>query len=465
MLNIYITRATARVFVNAILCAIALTNPVQALTLADAIDQALHNNPTYLAAQANADASRARSSQAFARLMPQISASANTNENRRNYSLLNAQGNTLPEHYNSYGIQLNLTQPLLHAEKYLALNQADLLVNQAEYQLAEARNELLIRLAQAWLDIRQARDIVTVADSKFQTSQQEFDLTRRATEKGVMSMAELEAAQAKRDQALSEQINSQTEYSLKLAVLEQIIGQSDAPSNAILSNHFSLLNPDQSTPEQWIFQAENDSPTILAARRALDAANQEVSKQRAGHLPTLDMVASYNNAAQGSGLIGGQAGFSNIVNSVGLQLNVPLFSGGEQSAKVSEALAMRDKANYELEATRRNTYLKIRQAWLNWKSSYARVQSGKQSIKSAIIALKSVEAQRAHGLKADLDVLQAQQQRDEVLRDMNKARNDVILNCLKLSAETGQLTGGDLLSMEDKDSAVIPDNGLSSVAN
>jgi outer membrane protein len=452
MLNYpYARHATARVFVNAILCAMALTNPVQALTLADAIERALHNDPTYLAAQANAGASRARSSQAFARLMPQISASANTNENRRDYSLLNTQGNSIPEHYNSHGIQLSLTQPLLHAEKHLALNQADLLVNQADYQLAEAKNELLIRLAQAWLDIRQARDIVTAADSRLQTSQKELDLARRATEKGVMSMTEFEDAQAKHDQAQSEQVTAQTEHSLKLAVLEQIIGQNDAPSNAVFSNRFSSLNPDQSTPEQWIAQAENGSPTMLAARRALEAANQEVSKQRAGHLPTLDLIASYNNAAQGSGLIGGQAGFSNTVNSVGVQLNIPLFSGGEQNAKVSESLAMRDKASYELEATRRTTHLKIKQAWLTLKSSRARQQSGQQAAKSASIALKSAEAQRAHGLKADLDVLLAQQQRDEVLRDMNKARNDSILNFLRLKAEAGQLTGSDVLGMEGKD--------------
>ncbi|MFA6971702.1 MAG: TolC family outer membrane protein [Gallionella sp.] len=439
----------------------AWTNPAHALTLVDAIEQALHNDPTYLAAQANADASRARSSQAFARLMPQLTASANTNDNRRDYFILSNRGNTLPERYNSHGTQVNFTQPLLHAEKYFALNQAGLLVNQADYQFAAAEKDLLMRFAQAWLDIRQARDVVTAADSRLQASQKEFDLARRALEKGVMSVAELEAAQAKRDQAQSEQVTAQTEHSLKLAVLEQIIGSSDTPVSSVLSNRFSSLEPDQSTPEQWIAQAENGSPSILAARRALDAAHQEVSRQRAGHLPTLDLIASYNNATQGYGLTGGQAGFRSTVNSVGVQLNLPLFSGGEQNAKVSEALAMRDKASYELEATRRTTHLKIKQAWLTLKSSQARQQSGKQSVKSASIALKSAEAQRAHGLKADLDVLQARQQRDEVLRDWNKARNDAVLNYLKLLAETGQLTGLDVLGMERKDSSVLPDEGLS----
>lgn len=434
------------------ICVVAWINPAHALTLAEAIEQALHNDPTYLSAQANVAANRARSSQALGRLLPQITASANTNDNRRDYALLNNRGNTTTEHYNSHGVQVNLTQSLLHAEKYFALNQADLLVDQADYQLAAAKQDLLIRLVQAWLDIRQAHDAVSASDSKLAAGQKALDLARRALEKGVMSLTELEDAKARCDQAQSELVTAQTEYDFKLAVLEQIIGKevraTDIPAGTALSDRYASLDPEQRAVGHWIAQAENGSPTILAARRALDAANEEVSKQRAGHLPTLDMVASYNNATQGSGLTGGQAGFRNTVNSVGVQLNVPLFSGGEQNAKVGEALAMRDKARYELEAARRSTHLKIRQAWLAWKSSHARQQYGRQAVKSANLALKSAESQRAHGLKADLDVLQARQQRDEVMRDLNKANSDLLLNYLRLGAETGQLSENDLSDIE-----------------
>jgi len=435
-----------------LICAAAWINPAHALTLTEAIEQALHNDPTYLAAQANVAANRARSSQAFGRLLPQIIASANTNDNRRDYALLNNRGNTTTERYNSHGVQVNLTQPLLHAEKYFALNQADLLVNQADYQLLAAEQDLLIRLVQAWLDIRQARNAVLASDSKLAAGQKELDVSQRALEKGVMSRTELEDAKARRDQAQSEQVTAQTEYDFKLAMLEQIIGHevraTDIPASTALPERYAALNPEQRAAQQWIAQAENSSPAILAARRALDAADEEVSKQRAGHLPTLDMVASYNNATQGSGLTGGQTGFRNTVNSVGVQLNVPLFSGGEQNAKVSESLAMRDKARYELEATRRNTHLKIKQAWLAWKASHAHQQYGRQAVKSAILALKSAESQRAHGLKADLDVLHARQQRDEVMRDLNKANSDILLNYLRLNAETGQLSENDLSDIE-----------------
>lgn len=437
-----------------LICAVIWTNTVYALTLADAIEQALRNDPIYLAAQAGAEASRARSSQAFARLMPQLTASASTNANRRDYTLQNSRIKSVPESYNSHSTQVSLTQPLFHAEKYRAFSQADLLASQAEYQMLVAEKDLLMRLAQAWLDIRQAGDVVLASESKLQTSRKEVDLARRASTQGVMSITELESALTRYDQAESERVAAQTEQLYKLALLEQIIGQDASarivPSHAWLSDRFPSLIPEQHAVEHWLALAENNSPTLLVARLARDAANEEVSKQRAGHLPTLDMVASYNNATQGSGLTGGQAGFHNIVNSVGVQLNVPLFSGGEQNAKVGEALALRDKASYELEAAKRSVQLKIKQAWLAWKSSFARQRFGDQAVNAAINALKSADAQRMHGLKADLDVLQAQQQLEEARRDMNKARNDCIINFLKLKAEVGELAKDDVLGIEGK---------------
>ncbi len=441
-----------RFILLALLC--AGWHDAQAMTLNEAIGLALRGDPSYLATQANADAVRARSSQAFGRLLPQLSASANSNMNRRDYAVLNTN-NTLVERYNSHGAQLNLSQTLLNAEKYFAYSQADFLVNQADFQLAAAEKNMLLRLAEVWLGISQAQDVVSASSSKLQASRKESELAQRGQEKGLMSMAELEAAQARYQQAQAEQVSAQAELSMKLAALEQIVGMTDTPSRTVLVGPLAALDPAHSTLEQWLTQTEIGSPAILAAKRALDAATAEVSKQRSGHLPTVDLVASRNQSVQHSGITGGQAGFSSAISSVGVQLNMPLFSGGEQTAKISEALAMRDKASYELEAALRNARLNVKQAWLVWKASHARQQSGKQAARSAVIALKSAEAQRAHGLKADVDVLQAQQQHDEVLRDWNKARNETILSYLKLRAEIGQLTGSDVAEMERKDEAVL----------
>ncbi|MDD4958925.1 MAG: TolC family outer membrane protein [Gallionella sp.] len=416
-----------------------------ALTLAEAIALAQRNDPTYLASQSNVQVNRARADQAFARRLPQLTASFNSNSNQRDYTALGNRPNPVSERYNSRATQINLTQPLLHVEKAISQHQADTQVSQAEYQQLAAEKNLLLRLAQAWLETLHAQTAILASDSKVRASQQEMELSQKATDKGVMSITERETAQMRHAQALAEQTAAQNEYELKLSTLEQIIGTDERPNDSALSDRLLALAP---TPlADWLAQAEQNNPTVLAAQRALEVAEQEVHKQHAGHLPTLDLVASRSQSTQGSGITGGGAGFRSNIDSIGVQLNIPLYSGGEQNAKIGEAHALRDKARYELEAARRTTRLNIKQAWHNWQSAHARQQSGKQTLQATEFALQAATAQRTHGLKADLDVLQAQQQRAEAQRDWHKARTEILLAYLKLKAETGELTDEDVVGM------------------
>jgi outer membrane protein len=183
--------------------------------------------------------------------------------------------------------------------------------------------------------------------------------------------------------------------------------------------------------------------------RGLDAANEEIRKQRAGHEPTLDLVASYGNSAQGAGIVGGgQLGFDTRLSTVGLQLNMPLYAGGGQSAKVREAYALRDKATQELEAARRSARLNTKQSWFTWRASQVRETSAKQAVQSARLALNGAQSARERGVKADADVLQAQQQYATAQRDWRKARYDAIISQLKLKAACGQLSGDDLAVLD-----------------
>jgi len=200
--------------------------------------------------------------------------------------------------------------------------------------------------------------------------------------------------------------------------------------------------------EQWLKQAEEGNPSILAAQRAVDAANEEIRKQSAGHEPTLDLVASYGNNAQAAGISGGQLGFESRQSTIGLQLNIPLYAGGGQSAKVREALALRDRAAQELEAARRNARLSAKQTWFTWRASAVREASSKQAMQSAGLALSGAQSARSLGVKADIDVLQAEQQHATALRDWRKARYEAIISQLKLKAVCGQLAGEELVELD-----------------
>lgn len=422
---------------------------ISALTLKAAVELAQRSDPTFLAAQANLNVSRERAEQAVAGLLPQLNASANSNTNRRNYN----QHNPLPwiistpERYNSHTAQLNLTQPLWRHSNLIELHQAELNVSQADLQLTAAAQDLLLRLAQAWFDAMQARDSVTAAEAQVQAAQQQLEVTQRAHDKGVLSQTELDDARAKHAQAQAEQAIAQSELEIKLAALEQITG----PANhtpPVLSEHYKLSAYTNTPLDNWLKQAESNNPALRAAQRAVDAASEEIHKQRAAHEPTLDLVASYSNTVQGAGISGGQAGFDARTAALGLQFNLPLYQGGGQKAKVREAFALRDKAVQELEAARRNARLTAKQAWFTWHASSVREHASRLAIQSAAEAVSGAQLAKARGVKADIDVLQARQQQAVALRDWHKARYDSLLSQIKLKAVCGQLNREDLIVLD-----------------
>ncbi|TAN73176.1 MAG: type I secretion protein TolC [Gallionella sp.] len=429
---------------------LAMSASARALTLKEAVELAMRNDPAFLAAQANLNASRERAGQAVAGLLPQLAASANATVNRRRYTLhTNPSPTDMPaERYNSNSAQLNLTQPLWRHGSMIAVAQADLAVSQADFQLSAAAQDMLVRLAQAWFDVMQARDEVMSAEAQAQTAQRQMELSQRGHGKGVLSLTELEGARAKYGQAIAERAAAQSELEIKLATLEQIIGTAEH-TPPILSDQFAPPPPGSNTPDPWLAQAEAGNPTLLAAQRALDAASEEVRKQQAGHEPTLDLVASYGKSVQEAGISSGQPGFDSRQSTVGLQFNMPLYAGGGQNAKVREALALRDRAAQELEGARRKARFAAKQAWLAWRTGQARETSARQAVHSAKLALSGAQSARARGVKTDLDVLQAQQQNAAALRDWRKARYDAITNRLKLKAACGQLSGDDLSELDE----------------
>lgn len=437
------------VFFFVIACAMITGNTAQAMTLNEAVAQALLNDPTYLAAQSNLQVSHERAKQALANLLPQLSASANSSKNRRIYTLQNnnAANNGQPEHYRSSSVQLNLTQPIFHHANIIALEQANIVENESDYQLAAAGQDLLVRLVQAWFDVMQARDAVVFSEAQLHAAKQKWELMRRGSELGIMSLTERENGRASYEQAVADDATARTDEAIKLAALEQIVGKANPLIPALSEKLPEPLSPGHDL-NYWLAQARLRNPTLLAAQRALEAATDEIHKQQAGHEPTLDFVASHGRTEQGSGLIGGQSGFTTYQDTVGVQLNLPLFAGGGQSAKVREAIALRDKASHDREAALRKVELEVKRTWYTWRAGHARYLSARQGIKATAMALKGAKSEKRHGVKAELDVLKARQQYERAIQDWHKARYDMIVSRIRLKATAGTLAGEDLATLD-----------------
>lgn len=433
---------------TAIMLATALTTlcalPAAAMSLAEAVELARRNDPVYLTAQAGFKAAQERESQARSSLLPQLTATANTSTNRRNYAVRNELSTESLTNYNSNSGQINLTQPLWRHTNLISLDQSRAAAAQASSQLDAAELDLLIRLSQAWFDFMLARDSIAYSEEGVALARHQFEQLRYSSEIGLGSETTLAEARAKYNQALAEATAAQSEMDVKLSALEQIIGIIPSAIPPTLPEQFPLPDLSRDTLENWLSAADSSNPSILAAQFALGAAREEIRKQRAGHEPTLDIVGSYGRNAQGTGTFPGQSGYDITQQTLGFQLNIPFYTGGGQQAKVREAIALSERAEQDLETARRNTRATGKQAWFGWQASRARHDAALQLANFFSLSLKSATLGKEKGVRAELDILQARQQLSGAWRDLQKARYGMLFNYLRLKAVAGQLIENDL---------------------
>jgi outer membrane protein len=418
------------------------------MTLAALLARARQSEPAYLAAQADVAVAEAREDQAFGALLPQVSMTGNVNANNRNYHTRSASIPEERDRYNSNSAQISLTQPLWRYANVVGWRQAKSVVEQARQQLSGAGQELFARLAGAWFDLLAARDALVFSEQQLSARQRELETVERGEALGENSLPQLEEARSQREQAHADVRMAEAELQYRRAALEQITGRLEAFEMPELRTEAEWANLAEARLEDWLDKVESGNPALLAARHAYEAAAAEVGKQRAHHSPTLDLVASYSKNSQEVGGFPGQYGYDIKQGSVGLQLTVPLYSGGTQSAKVAEAVAQREKARLEMETARRAAELAARQAWFLWQGGAARARAGDQMILSARAALAQARKGENLGLNTRLETLQAEQQLRAGEREYRKARYDQLVSHIRLKAAIGVLTAGDVAALD-----------------
>ena len=408
------------------------------------LELARSSEPTYLGVKTNVQAAHARTVQAIGAMLPQVTATASTHSNMRDYETRGTTFSAERDRFNSNSAQINLTQPILRYANIVAWQQAEAVAAQAQHQLAGAEFDLVGKLATAWLDVLAARDGVLFADRQAAAVRRQWEVIRRGVELGANSPPQLEEAKTKYDQAMADAVAAQTEAQLKQAALEQLVGPLRQSASPVMRENAILADLNKEKLETWLAAAEADNPSILGALKAYEAADAEMRKQFAGHQPTLDLVLSHNRNRQAVGGFPGQAGYDTRQNSAGLQLTIPILSSGTQSAKVDEAAAQKEKARLEIEAARRAVALAVKQAWFGWQTAYARARAGEQTMNSARVAVESARRGSDNGLKTELDILQAELQGYAAQRDFRKGRYDQVAAYVKLKAAAATLSPGDV---------------------
>ena len=415
--------------------------PAAAVDLLSVYREAQSADTVYNAARATNAANQERLPQGLSGLLPVISVAGNTTYNDRDLQFRNGAPSTNAK-FNSNSLSVTATQPLFRFQNWVTYEQAKNQVSQAEATFLLANQELIIRVAQAYFDVLLAQNNVTLARAQKAAFSEQFAQAKRNFEVGTATITDSNDAQARYDLAVSQEIAAQNDLEIKRQALQPLIGRVP-PELSALSARFVPELPAPNNMDQWVEQGVMTSLQVRIAQSTLDIAAQDVTRNRGGHLPTLDAVASYTDTGSGAGFQGG-VGLDTTTKAIGLQLTVPLYQGGFVNSKVREALAIQEKARQDLETAKRSVALSTRTAFLGVTSGVAQIKALEAALVSGQSSLDSSKLGQEVGVRTQVDVLNALQQLISTRRDYAQVIYTYAINVLKLKAAAGTLSDDDV---------------------
>jgi outer membrane protein len=420
---------------------------VQAADLLQVYRDAVGFDAQYAAARASRDAGIEKLPQGRAGLLPTIGFSANTVWNDVEATTRTTPAITRSGTYNSNAWNVALSQPLFRWQNWVGYQQGELSAALAEAQFIQAGQDLIVRATQAYFDVLLAQETLATAQAQKVAIAEQLESAKRNFEVGTSTITDSHEAQARYDLAVATEIVADNDLAVKRQILRTLTGKEPEALKG-LKTSLQIGRPQPDDIGKWVETAESGNIGVQLAQTGFEIANREIEKQRAGHYPTLDLVAARGNTAAGSSLAAATgAGSDTNSTTIGLQLSVPIFAGGGVMSKEREAVALKEKARADLDNASRQATLGARQAYLGVSAGLAQVKALEAGVASSKLALESNKLGYEVGVRINIDVLNAQSQLFDTLQKLAKARLDTLISQLKLKAAAGSLSENDLASI------------------
>ena len=424
----------------AIVLSLATVGVAQAQSLQSLYEAARAYDATYLAARALAESAQYKAAQVDALLLP--SAALRGNLSAGYVDLPGAQPPGTSSSSGNAGAGLSGKQPLFNRANGITVDQARKTLEASRADLETAEQDLIVRVAQAYFDVLGAQDTLgTTRASKAAISEQ-LASAKRNFEVGTATITDTREAQARFDLASAQEIAADNDLLTKRIALDQLVGRSGV-TPLQLAVPVALPSVAPANVDTWVGNSNTQHPLVQKALIGLDVARLETQKARAGSLPTVDAVGALNTNRQFGAGSTGRSGQTNSA-SIGVELNMPLYTGNSIQNRIKETLVLEDKSSNDLEAARRLVAQATRQAYFGVQSLAAQVKALEAAESSSKLALEATQLGYKVGVRVNLDVLNAQTQLFTTRRDLAKARYDVLLGGLRLRQASGQLKPEDV---------------------
>lgn len=415
-----------------------------ALDLKEALERAEKYDATLRAAMADYMAAEELYPQSRANLLPDITAGGFYQRNDTSRENSTGAIGDVDSNFTTKGYDVTLNQVLFNKAFWDAMEQSEALVAQAAASYEAAKQDLIIRVAQAYFNVLGAQDNVAFTQAEKEAIGRQLEQSRERFNVGLIAITDVRESQASYDNAVANEIVARNTLRNNIEALRVIIGD-PIGDLAPLQEQFPLLLPEPADIDQWQQMALDGNLNLKASRFGLTAAKENYEGSRAGHYPILNLSAAHQyDTADGSTFGSTFGGADNTTNSIGAQLSIPIYQGGSVNSRVRQANAEVWSAQALVDQAIRTTVQQVRDAYLGVVASVSSVQAFYQALVSAKTSVEATEAGFEAGTRTSVDVLLVQGRQFEAERNYARSRYDYLLVLLELQRAAGSLTREDL---------------------
>ena len=408
-----------------------------AIGFLQAYEAALKNDPTYRAAFFANEGNKENKALGLSNLLPNVAASYSIGKDRTD---ITSDGTTIQPAYLSKSAVLSLRQSIINLDGIARYKQGIAQVQFGEAQYALQAQEVALRVAGAYMDVLFKNDQLNLARSERDLYFEQRKVNDRMFQKGEGTRTDMLETQARLDLAETQLIEATDNQTSSRDTLAAIIGAEVVSIDGLVPD-FRVRPDDLMSFQAWKTIALERNPGVIAQTYGVEVAHQEINKARAGHAPRLDFVASYSKGSSDSINTINQ---DTTVRSLGLQLNIPLYSGGSVNATSRQAVAGQEKAKADLQTQIDKTVVELRLEYNQVISGVTRINALVKTVDSGKLLVTATQQSIKGGVRINLDLLNAQHQLYASMRDLAQARYSYLLGTLRLRAAAGTLSSDDV---------------------
>ncbi|UAY94422.1 TolC family outer membrane protein [Dickeya dadantii] len=419
----------------------------QAMGLLDAWELALRNDAQLRAAGFERDAGQEEVAIGRAGLLPSLQYTYGANYSHSKVTQRDRTlNNTTKRDYDNYVSTLTLRQPLLDYAAWARYQQGVTRKLMADQRFRDRSQDLMVRLYQSWSEALLAQEKLMLLDAQRRAYQEQLALNRRLLAAGEGTQTDLRETEARYTVTEAQRIEQEDTLDAAMTDLENMMGSTLQIQD--LSPLALDTLPDNVTENrslsQWRELTVRHNAKLAVQRENVDYSRYEIERNRAGHLPTLDLVASTRNSLSESEYNYNQ---KYDTQTVGLQVRVPLYSGGAVSASMRQAAAEYQQSQAELDNQTRQTFAELRRQFNLCTNGAAKIRAWQMSVTAAEEAIRATRQSVAGGERINLDVLMAEQEWYNARRELTEVKYRWLQAWLNLRYTAGTLNEQDMMQL------------------